>query len=573
MKIVGPAGEGGRIEASEEEGKQKRRGRRITVTNEIISHQEIREIRKKSRWVMSFAAAAGAAFLAGCAPAPVPRAAPPAEAAAAVPAPPPDAEEQITKAGFLTGRGSYLQLQQAYEIYDRLYPFAALRPRLAAPLLETALLLAAREKELGIWNPGFIGRALELLAKNPTLAEYRLWVDIAGVLWPKGKGVVPSADERFPPDQVEPRLEAADAELAAQARRSPVFAYLYATYKWYDPKPLEKAEGLDAVLRPFPESLLLKYKKAVCPAENDPLLEALIAEEPEFLEAHFHQGGISLARGKLVEAEERLLKALPALSRSQALLLRLATVYFAFEEVEDSLAYFEKTLQVFAENRDAFLGKAICLSVLGRSDEALAVLESMLASGNTLIGEVHYWEAWNFHEKKDLETAASHVVEAKKRLPTAAEVFALSGLLELERGNLDAAEKELLKSLEFNGADADVIYNVGKVYGLKSRWFDSATFYRTSGFVYGENAKSLTAKMDEIRESRLAEGRKARLLRKKEAQLRRAEISKATAFYNAAAGYANAGSYVLAIAAARDAAAHPAMAERAEELIALIKKR
>lgn len=518
-------------------------------------------------------AAAGLLVFVACARIPAPRPAPQAETPIPEPSPPGDTEERIQKAVSLAARGSYAQLDEAFRICDGLYSFAALKSRLAAPFLDTGLLLAVREKELGIWNPGPIDRSIELMKEHPELGDYRLWLAIAGFLWPKGRGVVQKIDERFSSDEIIAALQKAEPALAEGAARSPVFAYLYATYKWYNLKPLEKAEGLEAVVEAFPDSMLLKYKKAVCPVENAPLLEKLLAEEPEYLEAFLHLGVVSLAQGKLIEAEERFLKALPALSRSQALLLRLASVYFALEEVEESLAFFEKTIEAFADNRDALLGKAICLGLMGRNDEALVVLDAILAKGYQLVGEAHYWEAWNFHEKKDLERAASHIAESKGRLPTAAEVFALSGLVELEGGNLDAAEKDLQESLKFNSADAEAMFNLAKVKALKEQWLESAAIYRTSGFLYAETGKGLTAKMAEIRESRLSEARKARLLRKKEAQFRQAEISKATAFYNAAAGYANSGNGILAIASAQDAAAHPAMAGRAEELIALIKKR
>lgn len=473
----------------------------------------------------------------------------------------------------MSGRGSYLQLRQALGTYERLYSYPSLRPRLAGPFLETVLLFAVREKELGIWNPASIDLALRLVDENPSLAGHRDWLNLAGFLRPKGRGVAAKTDDRFAPATVGPLLKAAEAALAEGSARNPALAYLLATFRWYDLKPLEKADGLEGLVSPFPDSVLLKYKRAVLPAENAPLLEALLAAEPEFVEAHFHLGLVSLAKGKLVEAEERLLRALPALSSSQALLIRLASVYFALEEVEDSLGYFDRTLGACADNADALLGKAICLGLLGRNEEAQAVLDAVLALGEFLCGEAHYWKAWNHHARRELEAAAAEVLLAKGPLPTSAEVFALSGLVELERGNIDAAEKDLLVALEDNGADPEAMFNLGKVYALKSRWLDSATIYRTAGFVYGENAKSLTAKMAEVRESRLSEARKARLLRRKELQVRQAEVSRATSFFNAAAGFANSGNFIPALASAQDAAVHPAMAERAGELIALINRR
>jgi hypothetical protein len=70
----------------------------------------------------------------------------------------------------------------------------------------------------------------------------------------------------------------------------------------------------------------------------------------------------------------------------------------------------------------------------------------------------------------------------------------------------------------------------------------------------------------------MAETRKAKFIARKEAQARLSGISKATAFYNAAAGYNNAGIPVLAEVMARQAAAHPAFAVLAEDLLKLLRK-
>jgi hypothetical protein len=65
--------------------------------------------------------------------------------------------------------------------------------------------------------------------------------------------------------------------------------------------------------------------------------------------------------------------------------------------------------------------------------------------------------------------------------------------------------------------------------------------------------------------------RKARLIARKDGQLRKIEQFKALAFYNAAVGYFNSGSKDKAAELAVKAAAYPALKEKAEDLISRIK--
>ena len=71
----------------------------------------------------------------------------------------------------------------------------------------------------------------------------------------------------------------------------------------------------------------------------------------------------------------------------------------------------------------------------------------------------------------------------------------------------------------------------------------------------------------------MAPERRARLVVKKRARILSVQLTKATCQYNGAAGYHNAGSFERALDLARLAAAHPVFAEKAAELIKLIRER
>jgi len=78
-------------------------------------------------------------------------------------------------------------------------------------------------------------------------------------------------------------------------------------------------------------------------------------------------------------------------------------------------------------------------------------------------------------------------------------------------------------------------------------------------------------RINAIKDSAFAEERKKKHLAKKTSQLRKIQLTKATAWYNAAAGFYNAGFPEKARQLAEKATSHSALKNDAEKLIKLIK--
>ena len=123
-------------------------------------------------------------------------------------------------------------------------------------------------------------------------------------------------------------------------------------------------------------------------------------------------GSLNLREGYALTAEKNLLKALEHIPSSISILKNLAQIAYRLEEFEESLAYNDRILSLAPSYRDALLGKAICLSYLGRHDEAVALLNHLIELGMYLMGESHYWLAWNLNETGLLEPAMDNVKRA-----------------------------------------------------------------------------------------------------------------------------------------------------------------
>jgi len=479
---------------------------------------------------------------------------------------------KVDEARALVERGHYLAFRRAVRIYGGLYPNRAIRLKIAAPYLEALLLLALREKEIGIANPATAAQAGQVLRENPALAGYEPWVTLLSAVPTRALGVMKYMETVSGPMAERDALGKAEEELRRRAATDSFAAYVLAAYTCSFSQFSGNWQKPEEFLKAHPGSLLLKYETATCGEGNPELLEEILARDPEFAEADYFLGQVELRQGKLLTAEGHLLKAFEAIPESPLTRLLLAGIYFATEEFDRSLQFYDLALEFTPENREALLGKAICLSYLGKREEAIAVLNRMLELGSWLLGEAHYWLAWNLHELRRDPEALGHTDEAKGRLPTNSEVFSLSGTISLELGDLVRAEKDFLESLQYNADNTESLFGLGIVEGRKNRWEESGAYYEKAGRSSESAEASLKGKVEELRGAALSEERKARLIRKREAQIERARLMAATAYYNSAAAYLNAGLADKAVAAAAKSAAHPALKEKTDELLRSVKK-
>ncbi len=502
-----------------------------------------------------------ALFLASCAPA----AKPPSPEAA-------DLGQRVQQARGLVARGHYLAFKEACRIYGPLYTQSSLRPKVAAPYLEAGLLLALRERQIGIDNKATLAAAEDILRANPALAGFDPYVTLIAAIPPRSRGVMGDIDTSSWNKSGADALAAAEEAVRKRAAGDEFAAAVLAAWscgfgryseKWRDPSDLLKA---------FPGSPLLTYAVAVCGEGRPELLEGLLLRDPGFAEAHYHLGESALQERRLLTAETHLLEAYKAIPESPQTRILLAGIYFATEEFDRSLEFYDRTLEIAPEFRDALLGKAVCLSYLGRIEESMTVLERMLELGYWLLGEAHYWLAWDLHELKRDAEALGHVDEAKRRLPTNSEVFGLAGTLALELGQLERAQADFLESLKYNPQNVESLFGLGTVAGRKELWQASASYYEKAASACESSSAALRAKIDEIKGSTMSEERKGRLVRRRQAQIDRSELTRATSYYDAAAALAKAGLRDRAIAAAEKAAIHPALKVKAEELLRTLRK-
>ena len=484
------------------------------------------------------------------------------------------AEADLAEAATLSAAACYVPLKKAYGIYKELYAIASLRERVALPFLKTCLLLSLREKDVGILDPArtSLNTADEIVRTHRSLAGYKDWAEMAALITPSSGGVQKDIEIKF--DSRMDRLKVLDRLLAerdglrARAAADEFLAGLYAAWNC-STVPLQKQpEDPAALLAMFPDSILLKYQTAICGQLPDrQALEAIVVDRPDFYEARLHLGELHIRDGVVLTAEKELLKAYEGIPDSPQVLILLGSVYYAVEEFEKGLEFYDKTLAVSPEYRDALLGKAVCLASLRRYEESIAVLDRIVALGYWLLGESNYWLSWNKHELKRNAEALACIDEAKMRLPMNSEVFGLSGTIAFELGQNDRAEKDFRESLQYNASNTESLFGLGNVEAKNGKWAESAGFYEKASQVMDGSIASAMAKAEEISRSPMTEDRKARLLRRNEQKRQSLLFSRATACYCAATSRMNAEDAPGARRLAAMASEHPSYKAKAEELL------
>lgn len=483
------------------------------------------------------------------------------------------------EADTLFKKGSYTCLKEAFQIYHDLLSESNYQEQTKEKLIKTGLLLTLREKELGVLKNKYLEQPSDIIKASPSLPEFSLYLEIVNSIPRETKGVTQDilADTSrvyATRDKLKKNVNTWNEQLKEKSETDEFFAYLYISLNRSLPYYIKTKEKTDffRFLEVFPDSPLIQYMLSHYPKENQKSLEELIQREPRFHEAYYYLGEIALRRKQLITAEKNFLKAYEQIPESSSTIISLASIYFSFEELEKSLEFHEEALRMAPAYRAALLGKALCLGYLGKNEEAIEILNMLIKLGKYYMGDAHYWLAWNHNELENLHEAWENIEKGKNYFVGYSQVLSLAGIIAFKKGNLEVAEENLKEALELDRSNCEASYYLGKVYAVYQDWKESGIYFEKAALCNEGKEKKLEDKIKEIENSDFSEERKVRLIKKKRIQLKKTVITKATFFYNAAAGYFNTGMKEQALSLAQKATLHSALKEKAEELILKIKQ-
>jgi tetratricopeptide (TPR) repeat protein len=484
---------------------------------------------------------------------------------------------ELASADALVARGCYTCLQEALAIYERVAAAgtAAAADRLA---IDAALLLALRERELGLGGGKSREHAIDLASRQPAPFDVGVFRSVVEIQAWNASGVSQErVDESMAPLRT---LSSAwkdwRGRLLPNASSDLLSAYSLLALDCAARSFLADA-GIDAWTPPPGVPPILAFRAAVCPLSFDETaLAGLLTRDPRFAEAHLFLGQMSLGRGTLRTAEKHLQEAIAAIPELTAARLMLGHVDLAMEDFVASRDAFHEVNAAVPGLRDAMLGEVKSLSHLGLHEEAVTILNEMERLGTWYMGETYYWRAWNRHRLRQYDAANDDVLASRSRLPMDGQVDKLAGFIALARNEIPRAESEFRASVAhiegMRSSDCESIYFLGSAQIMQRKWAEAAPNFEKAEPCYARARNTLKQAIDTIAASDLPDGRQARLIAAREKDIAAARLQEARSSYNAAVAYANLGDVAKARPCAERAAAHPDLAGLAKALLDRIGK-
>jgi tetratricopeptide (TPR) repeat protein len=477
--------------------------------------------------------------------------------------------ERIAEADALVRAGCLDCLVAAFSDYDALRIVPAVSGVATDRAARTAVLVALRERELGLLDSGYLERARVLAAKAESIVPL---VEIADT--------TPSRSAARQVDDAQlRRMQIASThrdewleQLHEHIDSDPLSVYLWLGLSCAFRSPTRQAVNeWRAELASWHDVPLVSLKLATCGNVEAAALEQLLQTDGRFLEVHYYVAIRATLGGKLSQAAGQLQSAYAWRPRWPEVTNSLALVSLTAEEFDQALDFFDRTLAMVPAHPDALLGRIRALTYLGRYTDALIAADRLLAVGHWYVGDARYWRAFNEMSLGQNEEAWSDIEEASKLLINA-EVPKLAGMIAYRRKQIDVSRAKFEESRERNPRDCETGFYLGVVLAELSAWIRTADVLVETGGCLEAVQRDLNGEIEQIRQSTDPPDRQQRRIAKREQQIATARRMLAQSWFNIAVAYYNVSRNDDAREYAEKVSTDDQFGERARQLLARMSK-
>ena len=376
----------------------------------------------------------------------------------------------------LIRRGCYRCLEQAFE--------QAQNKGARLQAFEAATLLILRSKELGLPSESWLERARTLAGADASLLTY---LDIVDVIPPdrlsENRDALFDISRR---NRAKGSLEAWRAQLHDGAGSDAFRAYLDISLICAFGALWETPDSFSGTVDPTARTPLFQYGLGTCDPAQRARLSALRTSDPEFVDADYPLGRYALEDPVNPNAEESLKRfesAARAFPRSPAITTRIGNLYRLWEDWAPALESFDAALAVAPKHPEATIGRAVSLSRLERSEEAIETATQLIDGGQWLLGEAYYWRAWNHLRLNRFQLARADADRARTLMSNSA-VLVLSGVIEWRLERLDSAEKDFQDALTIDLGECEAAFDLGVVRDQLRKPPEALAAFKQAGQCY-----------------------------------------------------------------------------------------
>ena len=357
---------------------------------------------------------------------------------------------------------SALIRQGCYRCLERAYADAQAH-KSSSLAFEAAALLVLRSKELGLPSAPWLERARALAAADPSSSVY---LAIVEAIPPH-----PMSDDRDALFDFRGRTRARASlvawrdSLQSGPGSEPFRAYLdvalvcaYGTLK-------DNEQSFTGPVDPAAETPMYQYRIGICDGTHAARLATLRANNRDYVDADFALGRYAIEDPINPDHDEgvaRLESAAAGFPDSPAITTTLGNLHRRWEDWDRALSAYDAAITVSAGHPEALIGRAISLSHLSRSREAIETATRLIDAGQWHLGEAYYWRAWNQLSLGNHEFARADADRAVTLMANAA-VFVLSGVIEWRLRRLESAEREFQAALSIDFGECEAAFDLGVV--------------------------------------------------------------------------------------------------------------
>ena len=491
--------------------------------------------------------------------------------------PSPQLVAEMAKAVSLQSQGCYSCLKEALAIFEKLRQAKVPPAGVAEKAFDTALLIAVREKELGIPSGDGMAKAKSLVvpSRQPLLDASDLIIGDSTGLDPEMRAFV-TGRNRPPLEPDNPIRRALDAfpptDLAAK--------YVALAIDCEQQKLIESVD-MKALTATYSGSPLIQFRLSTCGRPAAPNAGTLRQNDPRWLDTVYWEArremvaslGQAIDLSKVIGFYGLGREAFPA---SLMLAMAWSNANLMAEEFESALSGFEEVLKTFPTHRDAMSGQMQAQSYLMRHPDAIATATRILELGTWNIADANYWRAWNRYHLKEYESAWEDVENARRGLSNT-RVYMLAGLIAYARKELPTAVGRFDAAFKLDPRACNAVWMSGLVSIDQNELAVAGPKFTRSMTCFVSAASGLReerARLDMAIQKRGTppNARDQRNLDRLQRDADTADLKSAQSAFNGAQCYARTGGKGLALNLIDVAIAHPGMSEKAIALKAIIEK-
>jgi tetratricopeptide (TPR) repeat protein len=484
---------------------------------------------------------------------------------------------EMAKAEALQSQGCYSCLKESLAIFDRLHQAKVQPAGLAEKTFDTALLIAVREKDLGMPADESMARARQLVvpSRQALLDAAELIIGDTSGLDPEMRAFV-TGRSRPPVEPDNPQRRALDAfagtDLAAK--------YVALSIDCQHQKLIESVD-MKALAASYSGSPVMQFRLATCGRPAAPNVATLREQDPRWVDTLYWEArremvaslGTAIDLSKVISLYGQGREAFPS---SLMLAMAWSNSNLAAEEFEAALSGFDDVLKRYPTHRDALSGRMQSLSYLMRHEEGIAAATRLLDLGTWHIADANYWRAWNRYQIKDYDSAWADVENAVKGVSNT-RVYMLAGLIAYARKTLSTAVDRFDTAFAADASACDAVWMSGLVSIDMNELDVAAPKFARSMTCFVSAAAGLRkehARLEQMIQKRGSPltARDQRNLDRLQRDADTAELKSAQSAFNGSQCYARTGNKGLALNLIDVAIAHAEMREKAEALKVAIQK-